>query len=84
MENPFPKRKHPRLKNFEYNTSGIYFITICAQDRKPLFSHVGRGLAPAEKTSIDLSPYGKIIEEELLSLQKRFSCITIGKAKNNI
>ena len=39
-----PQRKHPRLKEFAYNVGGFYFVTICAQDRKSLFSRVGRGL----------------------------------------
>ena len=37
----FPKRKLIRLKNFDYSTSGAYFITICTNHRKMLFAPVG-------------------------------------------
>ena len=35
------KRKPTRLKNFDYSTTGAYFITICTKDRKMLFAPVG-------------------------------------------
>ena len=76
MEDKLPKRKHPRLKDFNYDISGAYFITICVQDRKSLLSHVGRGLAPAEEDRVVLTLFGKIVEEELLSLETRFPCVT--------
>ena len=37
----FPKRKRLRLENFDYSSSGAYFITICTKDRKMLFAPVG-------------------------------------------
>jgi len=30
-------RKHIRLSDWDYSSSGIYFITICCHDRKPFF-----------------------------------------------
>lgn len=39
-----PKRKTPRLQNFDYNIEGAYFITICTQNRKNILSSiVGEG-----------------------------------------
>ena len=35
-----PKRKSPRLKNYDYSNSGVYFVTICTQDRKRLLSKI--------------------------------------------
>ncbi len=70
-----PKRKHPRLNNYDYTSAGAYFITICTQDRRCLLSHiVGRGLAPAE---IEYTEYGKLAEQELLSLEKRYNGLKI-------
>ena len=54
-------RKHIRLKQFDYNSDGAYFITICTADRKPLIS---------EK-------YKSIIEEELKGLEKRFQWVSL-------
>ena len=71
-------RKPTRLKDFDYSSHGAYFVTICAKDRKPIFSQifVGQGLAPAE---IGLTLYGKIAEEQLHKLTERFPSITIDK-----
>ena len=73
-----PKRKHPRLKWFDYSTCGAYFVTICTQNRKCLLSHiVGRGLAPAEEKITDCTWLGEIAEQQLLSLNKRYSFLTV-------
>ena len=41
MDEKLPKRKLLRLQNFDYSTTGAYFITICTKDRKMLFAPVG-------------------------------------------
>ena len=62
-ENKLPKRKHPRLKGYDYSSNGYYYVTICSKDMKCIFGkieynenwnpifdesrNVGRGLAPA-------------------------------------
>ena len=33
-------RKSNRLKNYDYSSNGIYFITVCANDMECLFGHV--------------------------------------------
>ena len=38
----YPKRKNPRLKNYDYSSEGIYFITICTHEKKCLFSQAGQ------------------------------------------
>ena len=40
VETELPKRKMLRLQNFDYNTNGAYFITICTKDRKNLLSKI--------------------------------------------
>ena len=35
-ENELPQRKKLRLQNFDYSSSGAYFITICTKARKML------------------------------------------------
>ncbi len=37
-----PQRKRIRLKNFEYNTVGAYFVTVCTEGRKCILSEVAR------------------------------------------
>ena len=75
MESYLPKRKHPRLPDYDYSTAGAYFITICTQGRRCLFSRiVGRGLAPAETV---YTQYGIVAREQLLQLEKRFPSLRI-------
>ena len=77
MENGLPKRKHPRLNDYDYSTTGAYFITICTQSRRCLLSHiVGRGLAPAE---IQYTGYGRIAQEQLLLLEQRYPSLKIDR-----
>ena len=73
-----PNRKPNRLKQYDYTGNGAYFITICTQNRTEILSEiiVGRGLAPAE---CKLSEYGKIAEQELLNLEKRYAGVKIDK-----
>ena len=33
-------RKHIRLSDWDYSSSGIYFITICCHDRQPFFGRI--------------------------------------------
>ena len=68
------KRKHPRLKEYDYSSDGVYFVTICTQNKRYLLSEiVGRGLAPA----VRLTDYGKIAEQQLFLLEERFPFVEI-------
>ena len=35
-----PKRNPTRLKNFDYSSTGAYFVTICIKDRKRILSDI--------------------------------------------
>ena len=75
MEKDLPKRKHPRFNEYDYSSAGMYFVTICTENRRCLLSKiVGRGLAPAE---IKYSEYGKIAENQLLLLEERYPSVRI-------
>lgn len=75
------KRKGTRLKNFDYSSSGAYFVTICVKDRLPLLSKivasvVGDGASTSlqngviDTPRIQLTEIGKIVEKNLLSCEK--------------
>ena len=77
-EKELPKRKHPRLENYDYSSAGAYFVTICTQNRRCVLSRiVGRGLASAITSGIEYTLFGKIAEEQLLLLEKRYPCLTV-------
>lgn len=58
MEKELPKRKHPRLDNFDYSTAGAYFITICTQNRRQILSKiaVGRDVPDAPLSDVPDAP----------------------------
>ena len=71
MNDNFVKRKNTRLENYDYSASGTYFITVCADNRRRIFSDIVVG-AIHESPEIRLKPYGKIAENVIKSLAKRF------------
>ena len=63
-----PKRKQNRLSCFDYSSNGAYVITICTKDKAKILSEICRG-------GVLLRPQGKIVEKELLELEKRYGII---------
>ena len=91
-EKELPERKSTRLKNYDYSSAGVYFVTICTNGRKQILSEiikvsstandtltiqtVGEGLAPPGYT-IKLKPCGKIVKEQLHLLEQRFCGVCV-------
>lgn len=48
-------RRSIRLKGYDYSKEGLYFVTICVQDRECLFGEIKNG-------AMILNEYGKIVE----------------------
>ena len=71
-------RKSPRLSNYDYSSAGVYFITICTKEKHCVLAQisVGEGLAPPVLT---LLPFGKIADEQIHALARRFPSVTIDK-----
>ncbi len=81
-------RKPTRLKEYDYSNDGVYFLTICSKDKKPVFSKialnssnassrkfVGDGVLDVPK--IDLSTYGKIICKYIEQISNHYNNINI-------
>jgi putative transposase len=64
------KRKSNRLKGYDYSQAGLYFITICVQNRQCLFGNI-------ENNEMILNDAGKMIEREWLNLKNRFPDIEL-------
>lgn len=43
MENKFPVRKHPRLKDYDYGSEGYYFVTMCVDEMRQILGKVEVG-----------------------------------------
>ncbi len=63
-------RRSIRLKGYDYSQAGLYFITICCQDRTCLFGEIENG-------EMQLNDIGKMIELEWLKLPNRFSKVEL-------
>jgi REP element-mobilizing transposase RayT len=66
-------RKAMRLKNYDYNQSGAYFITICIQQRECLLGNITNGM-------IQLNEYGEIVNKIWSELPNHFQSIDIDAA----
>jgi len=64
------KRKSIRLKGYDYSQAGLYFITICVQNRACLLGNIIDG-------KMNLNDAGVMVENEWLALVKRFSNIKL-------
>lgn len=56
-----PKRKKQRLMGYNYSQNGAYFITICTQDRLPLFGELIHGI-------VVLNHAGLMVEQRLINV----------------
>lgn len=72
----YTARKHPRLSNYDYSAAGAYFITICTQNRKRLFSDIEK--TDENQPHVQLTAFGKIAEDQLFQLEERYPFVRIG------
>ena len=40
VQKELPIRKHPRLKGYDYSSSGAYFITLCVKDKREMLGQI--------------------------------------------
>ncbi|MBR4950995.1 MAG: transposase, partial [Clostridia bacterium] len=72
----FPIRKDIRLKDFDYSQDGIYFITICSENRKNIFSKI-KIKQDLESATVELTEIGLIAEKHIGLLEQRYNFIEI-------
>ncbi len=58
-------RRSLRLRDYDYSQSGAYFVTLCTQNRYPLFG-------PVIGEHMRLNAYGRIARDVWLSLPGRY------------
>jgi putative transposase len=60
------QRRSIRIPSYDYTQPGAYFITVVTNQRACILSQIGDGLT-------NLSPVGRLVEQEWLRLPLRFS-----------
>ncbi len=84
-------RKRNRLENYDYSSSGAYFITICTNDRRNYFwddvgATIGRPLPTNDYNNdnfiyhpqdVKLSEYGKIVDDAINNIPEIYPTISV-------
>ena len=76
-ENKLPKRKPNRLKNYDYRTNGMYFVTICTKNRKCILSEINVGDGVLDVPQLKLYNCGKIVDKYINQLNEYYNHINI-------
>jgi len=72
------KRKTPRYQSFDYNSVGVYFITICTQNRRCILSRiVGTGVLDCPQP--ELTRYGEIADKYIKQLNDFYEHLSVEK-----
>lgn len=61
-------RRSIRLKGYDYSQAGLYFITICVQNRECLFGNIENG-------NLNMNDAGMMVEKWYNELENKFSDI---------
>ena len=70
------KRKTPRYQSFDYNSVGVYFITICTQNRRSILSRVvGTGVLDCPQ--IELTKFGEIADKYIKKLSDFYDHLSV-------
>ncbi len=74
--NQWKSRRTIRLPGYDYNTPGVYFLTICVENRKCLLSRiVGTGVL--DGPDVKLLPYGEIAEKYIKQLNDFYNDLSV-------
>lgn len=76
-ETEFVNRKANRLPEFDYAQNGVYFLTICTQNRAQVLSFVSVGAASGRRPQVQLSEIGSIVEQTLTEIPLHYSHVSV-------
>ena len=76
-EKELPKRKPTRLRNFDYNTTGAYFITICTEGRRQILSRVVGVDVLGDPKNVELLPHGIVADKYVKQMNEFYENITV-------
>ena len=74
----FRDRKHPRLKTYDYSLPGYYYVTIHNEKDAPALSVVQQENVQYKAMTV-LAPCGRIAEQQLFELEKRYPYVKVDK-----
>ena len=77
-DNNQPQRKNIRLKDYDYSTPGLYFVTVCTKDKKPILCRiVGTDVLGGPR--VVMFEYGKIANEQIKNMTVFYDNVKVEK-----
>ena len=76
----YPKRKKIRLEGYDYNTAGLYFITVCTKEKRKLLCEINEPLVGSivlDAPLIQMSKYGEVVERRLREMSDFYENIKL-------
>lgn len=70
------KRKPTYLANYDCNSTGAYFVTICTRNKANYFSNIMVSNAN-EPATVQLTRFGKIAEEQIKAINFKYADVDI-------
>ena len=79
MDVDYPKRKHVRLKDYDYSQAGMYFVTICTKDRQRILSRIVTPVGPDAPIGpqVRLTEMGHVVEKYILSMNTAYQRVKV-------
>jgi len=65
-------RRSIRLKGYDYSQAGLYFITLCVQDRQNIFGNIKDG-------KLQLNIFGEIVKQEWIKTEEIRENCSVGE-----
>lgn len=76
----YPTRHTIRLKEYDYSQDGMYFVTICTQNRANVLWHGEVGaIINRPRAACQFSDVGKIVDQAIQNINQRYIGITVDK-----
>ena len=69
-------RHNIRLREYDYNTPGAYFLTICVESKKCILSRIA-GMDAIEGPSVELLSYGQIAAKYINQLNEFYDDLSV-------
>ena len=73
-----PKRKQIRLKDYDYSSNGMYFITICTKNKKHIFGKIV-GATIGRPPEMFLSQCGEITKYAIENIAAHYPSVSVEK-----
>ncbi len=79
MENKFPVRKHPRLKDYDYGSEGYCFVTMCVDEMRQILGKVEVGRDAFVPPSVRLSRAGLVTQKYIENIKSSYENVKVDK-----